>query len=291
MRFLPLILLLMAAPTPKPIPISAHNCYPPDGKGNARLVEALALGIDNIEIDLGWDEVANRMIVGHDANAHQNSTYPTFEDYVRPILDAPARPDLAPTVLTIDWKTSRPEAVAAFKGWLDSHESLVSYAPKADPSPMTVRRLTVCFTGDERAKAVYDASIPSGGMYRAFSDVVHGAGDYRDDPTGYARSPATAYRRFLTFHWGVVEKGAPALAKDWTADEAGRLRAIVAAAHANGYRVRFYCLNGKGSRFALTYRFATPEAAEIRWRAAAGAGVDWVASDDYAEIVRVLSGP
>ncbi len=278
------------AAAPKPLPISAHNCYPLIGESNARLVEALALGIDNIEIDLGWDQVKGRLIVGHDAAPSSGSVHPTFDSYILPLLDAPARPDRAPTVLTIDWKTARPEAVAAFKAWLDAHADLLSSAPKFDPSPLTVRRFTVCFTGDERAKAAYDASIPSGGTYRAFADVVHGAGAYRDDPASYAERPATAYRRFLTFHWGVVEQGAPALAHDWTSDEAARLKAIVGACHAKGYRVRFYCLNGKGSFATIGYRFASPEAAEVRWRAASEAGVDWVASDDYAEIVRVLSG-
>lgn len=278
----------IAADGPRPLPVSAHNCYPIDGKGDARLVEALALGIDNVEIDLGWDDTGKRLIVGHDAAPRPGATYPTFEDYVRPLLDAPGRPDGAPSVLSIDWKTDRPEAVAQFKAFLDAQPDRWSTAPKAEPSPLTRRRLTVCFTGSESAKAAYDKSIPAGGTYRAFADTVHGAGDRRDDPASYAKAPATAYRRFLTFHWAVVEAGAPTLARDWTPAEAARLKAVVDTAHAAGYRVRFYCLNGKGSTFASSYRFASPEAAELRWRAAAGAGVDWVASDDYAEIARVL---
>src|SRR5947209_923495 len=133
-------------PKRKPLPISAHNCYPVDELGKNRLSEALALGIDNIEIDLGWDAEKKRLIVSHD-----------------------------PT--------------------------------------------------------------PKGGTYRAFAAVVHSRGSYRDDPSSYAKEPASAYHRFLTFDWSAVEAGGPPLARDWSGEEAARLEAIVRSAHAKGYRV------------------------------------------------------
>lgn len=270
---------------PKPLPISAHNCYPVDDLGKNRLAEALALGIDNIEIDLGWDPEKKRLIVGHDAAPKAGLDYPTFEEFIGPVLEAPARPDGAPTVLTLDWKTESPDAIAKLKAFLDAHADLLSSAPKSDPSPMTARKLTVCFTGSTKAKATYDGLIPKGGTYRAFADVVHSRGSYRDDPTSYAKEPATAYNRFLTFDWSTVESGGPPLARDWTNDEAARLKAIVDSAHARGYRVRFYCLNARGPVLSVPYRFASPDAARLRWNAAAEAGADWIASDDYREIV------
>ena len=270
---------------PKPLPISAHNCYPVDGLGSNRLREALALGIDNIEIDLGWDADKKRLIVSHDPAPKAGIEYPTFEDFIRPVLDAPARPDGAPTVLTLDWKTDRPEAVAKVKEFLDAHPDLFTSAPKAEKSPLTVRRLTVCFTGDDKAKAAYDALIPKGGTYRAFADVVHRRDSYRDDPTSYAKEPATTYHRFLTFDWSVVEAGGPPLAREWLKEENARLEAIVKSAHEKGYRVRFYCLNIRGPVLSVNYRFATPDAARARWNAAADAGADWIACDDYREIV------
>jgi hypothetical protein len=269
----------------KPLPISAHNCYPVDDIGKNRLAEALALGIDNIEIDLGWDADKKRLIVSHDAAPKAGVDYPTFEDFIRPVLDAPARPDGAPTVLTLDWKTDRPEAVSKVKEFLDAHADRLTSAPKAEKSPLSVRRLTVCFTGDDKAKAAYDALIPGGGTYRAFADVVHRRDSYRDDPTSYAKEPASAYHRFLTFDWSVVEAGGPPLARDWTKDEAARLEAIVKSAHAKGYRVRFYCLNARGPVLSINYRFRNPDDARARWNAAAAAGADWIASDDYREIV------
>lgn len=270
---------------PKPLPISAHNCYPVDGLGSNRLAEALALGIDNIEIDLGWDADKKRLIVSHDPAPKGGVEYPAFEDFIRPVLDAPSRPDGAPSVLTLDWKTDDPGAVARLKSFLDDHSDILSSAPKGDPSPLTARKLTVCFTGSAKAKAIYDDLIPKGGTYRAFADVVHSRGSYRDDPTSYAKEPASAYHRFLTFDWSVVEAGGPPLARDWSKDEAARLEAIVKSAHSKGYRVRFYCLNTRGPVLSINYRFRRPDDARTRWNAAAAAGADWIASDDYREIV------
>jgi hypothetical protein len=279
--------------SPKPLPVSAHNCYPANGASNERVVEALALGIDNIEIDLGWDEVNTRLIVGHDETPRPGLVYPDLEAYLVPALEAhwrKPRTDGAPTVLTIDWKTDHPAAVRQFQAFLDAHPDWFSTAPKAPESPLTVRRLTVCFTGSDRAKERYDASIPPGGTYRAFRDKVFGGGDFRKDVADYAPSPATAYHRFLTFHWANVEAGGPSLAGPWTEEDASRLTALMAHLHRQGFRARFYCLNGHLGPTPGPYRFRDDDAARTRWQAAAKAGVDWVATDEYADIARVLDG-
>ena len=273
----------------------AHNCYPENSAKNDRLAEALALGIDNIEIDLGWDEEGRRLIVGHDAEPRPGVVAPEFEAYLVPALEAhwkTPRPDRAPTVLTIDWKTSRPEAVRAFRDFLDRHAEWFSTAPKAADSPLTRRGLTVCFTGSNAAKDIYDSLIPDGGLYRAFRDRVYGAGDpYRENVADYAPEPASAYHRFLTFHWTHVERGGPQLAGAWTGADAARLTALLAHVHEQGFRARFYCLNGHTGFTVSPYRFRDDAAARLRWQAAANAGADWVASDEYAEIVRFLTGP
>ena len=171
------------------------------------------------------------------------------------------------------------------KVFLDDHTDLFSSAPKAEKSPLTARKMTVCFSGSDKAKALYDDLIPKGGTYRAFADVVHRRGAYREDPASYAKEPASAYHRFLTIDWDAVEAGGPPLAREWLREEAARLETIVQTAHAHGYRVRFYCLNARGPVLSINYRFATPDAAKTRWNAAADAGADWIASDDYREIV------
>lgn len=277
----------------RPLPISAHNCYPADSAGNDRLVEALRLGIDNIEIDLGWDEEHGRLIVGHDARPRRGVTYPELEAYLIPALEAhwrTPRADAAPTVLTIDWKTEHPDAVARFHRFLEGHADWFSSAPRASDSPLTRRRLTVCFTGSDRAKDLYEALIPPGGTYRAFRDRVFGGGEFRKEVAEYTPERATAYHRFLTFHWGNVERGGPPVAGAWTDEDRTRLSDLMSQVHRQGFRARFYCLNGHTGPAVSPYRFRDDEAAAIRWRAAAQAGVDWVASDEYAGIVRALSG-
>lgn len=291
----PILLLCGQAPAAdeaaRPLPVSAHNCYPTGGTADDRLVEALALGIDNIEIDLGWDEAHGQLIVGHEATPRPGVASPEFEAYLLPALEAHwrmPRADRAPTVLTIDWKTHDPAAVRRFRVFLDAHPDWFSSAPKAADSPLTARRLTVCFTGEEAAQRIYDELIPAGAAYRAFRDVVYEWGDYREDVAAYAPAPATAYHRFLTFHWGTIERGGPPLAGAWTAEEADRLDRLMALVHRQGFRARFYCLNGHTGLRVGPYRFPDDASARLRRRAATEAGVDWIASDEYADVVRDL---
>jgi hypothetical protein len=292
---LSLLVACLAAGPDRPPPIGAHNCYPVDRADNPRLVEALDLGIDNIEIDLGWDGAERRLIVGHDAGPRAGVVYPRLDATLVPALEAHWKahpPGGPPTVLTFDFKTGEREAVARFKEFLDAHPDWFSSAPKAGASPLTVRRLTACLSGSDAAKDAYDAMIPLGGTYRAFRDAVVGAGaKYQDDVAAYVASPATAYHRFLAFHWSAIEKGGPALAGDWTGAEADRLAALVRLAHDRGYRVRFYCLNGQTGSPLSGYLFPDAASARVRWEAAARAGADWVASDEYREIVGALSKP
>src|SRR4051794_631374 len=115
-----LILLLMSRPAPptaaKPLPVGAHNCYAAGRADNPRLTEALALGVDNVEIDVGWDARGKRLIVGHDAAPRPGTAYPEFAAMLEPALRShwEDRPGSGPTVLTVDWKTADPEAVAVF---------------------------------------------------------------------------------------------------------------------------------------------------------------------------------
>lgn len=60
--------------------------------------------------------------------------------------------------------------------------------------------------------------------------------------------------------------------------------------HDRGYRARVYCLNGSRTLGTILYAFPTPDSARARWRAAADAGVDFIATDDYEEIVAELRG-
>ena len=165
---------------------------------------------------------------------------------------------------------------------------------------MTWHKLTVCFTGDDRAKSLYDDLIPPGGTYRAFRDRDYGANElFRENINDYANERASAYHRFLSMFWGHVwsvnipglgEVGIPpGLDSEWNKDKEARLKALVARVHNQGYRIRFYTLNG--SRGDIFECFPSASAAALRWRATAKAGADWVATDEYQEVIKQLSKP
>jgi hypothetical protein len=106
----------------------------------------------------------------------------------------------------------------------------------------------------------------------------------------------------------VVEAGGQTKAGPWTEADASRLKALVEHAHKRGLWIRFYTLDGVGSGSAENdlqptseasrtlssfgwfrgYNFGSPAAAEQRWRAAAEAGVDYIASDQYEELAALL---
>jgi glycerophosphoryl diester phosphodiesterase len=107
---------------------------------------------------------------------------------------------------------------------------------------------------------------------------------------------ASNYRRWWNNPWGVVEEGGQQNAGDWTAEDNGRLRALVQHAHANHLWIRFYTLDGATDKeescngWFRSYNFGSLPAAEERWRAAQKAGVDYIASDQYELLGRFLGG-
>ena len=94
------------------------------------------------------------------------------------------------------------------------------------------------------------------------------------------------------FGWAVVEYRGQNHAGPWTMEDDQRLRAIVSRAHALGLWVRFYTLNGHppvGQRLDRELQLGSLDAARQRMHAARDAGVEFIASDQYEELGRVLS--
>ena len=71
--------------------------------------------------------------------------------------------------------------------------------------------------------------------------------------------------------------------------------ALSALAHSRGLWIRFYTLNGHAEAddrgWTVSYNFGSSAAVETRWRAARDAGVDFIASDQYEGLARVLAAP
>jgi hypothetical protein len=75
-------------------------------------------------------------------------------------------------------------------------------------------------------------------------------------------------------------------------DDGSRLSALVSRAHAQGLWIRFYTLNGHppghGDGWTEGYNFGSLDAARVRWRASVRAGVDFIATDQYEELARLI---
>lgn len=149
-------------------------------------------------------------------------------------------------------------------------------------------------TGDSPAQEkVFHAEVPAGGRLRLFGAIQPVKPSVSASPEAMVPAGATNYRRWWNNPWSVVEKGGQREAGEWTPEENARLRALVRHAHAKGLWIRFYTLNGHASEESLgwypNYNFGSIEAVRDRWQAAIDAGVDFIATDQYEELSKLLS--
>lgn len=280
--------------------LDAHNCYPYDGKWADRIDRAIATGAPlAIEQDLAWfvdpKTGQGRSVVTHGApfTGQEPSMKAYFFERIRPIVEralAENRRETWPVVtLNLDFKTDEAEHHAAVWALLGEYESWLSTAPRtasaSDVAPITPGPVLV-LTGeqDEQERDFHDR-VPVGGRLRLFGAV------HRTGPA--ASLTKTNYRRWSNNPWSVVEPEGQPKAGAWTAEDAGRLTAAVRAAHDAGLWIRFYTLDGldpadTSGGWSPTYNFGSLDAVRERWRAVIGAGVDYVAVDQYEEFARTL---
>lgn len=111
-------------------------------------------------------------------------------------------------------------------------------------------------------------------------------------PERLLTAPPTNYRRWWNNSWYAVEEGGAPAAGTWTPADEKRLHALVDHAHALGYWIRFYTLDGFAPAddrgWGTDYNFGSPEAARIRWRAAIEAGVNFIATDQYEDLAALM---
>jgi len=304
-RCVPLILLLLTATTPlwagdeavfKPGARSlaeAHNCYPYGAFYADRIDIALAQPTPiAIELDVRWHRDAEggggRLIVAHDPPP-DGFAPPTLEEYAFEALRPHVEAALA-SGDTTDWPLytlnindmrggDREMFDAAwdlanrYEHWLCTAEK---GADSAEMQPMQVGPVLLLAGGGEQQTRTFYDQVPVGGRL-----LIFGRGSPDDD--------ATNFRRWTNYAWSAVEPGGPPRAGEWTQEDAERLQALVDNAHARGYWIRFFSLNGHGpldvvrQGWSPGYNFGSLEAAEIRWRAAFEAGVDFLATDQIAE--------
>ena len=302
--------------------LDAHNCYPDGGQWADRIDRALATGLPvAIEQDLVWfrdpRSGVSRSILSHGEpfTGTEPSLATHFFERIRPVVEQALRDGRRETwplvVLNLDLKTNEPEHHAAiwetlgtYADWLTTAERV---ADGSRPAPLDVKPVLVLTGNPDAQQAAFHDRVPVGGRLRVFGaipvDVEAKVGKGREaipklaglSPAELIASGATNYRRWVNFPWAVVERGGQAEAGAWTPADAARLAALSALAHSRGLWIRFYTLNGHAEAddrgWTASYNFGSPAAVETRWRAARDAGVDFIASDQYEGLARILARP
>jgi hypothetical protein len=300
----------ISVPSPgRRVLLDAHNCYPYDGQWNDRLDRALSTGTPlAIEQDLAWyvdpENHQSKIVVTHETKltGHEPTLREYFFERVRPIMEKALREgnrgDWPLITLNLDFKTEQPELLSAvwqllgeFEPWLTTAERTneISRVMPLHAGPMFV------LTGDSDAQArVFYEEVPLGNNLRLFGAVHVHAKNPMSDPQELVPLPANNYRRWWNNPWSVVEAGGQKSAGDWSDKDTKRLASLVAYAHKNGLWIRFYTLDGGTEEAFLNngwfsgYNFGSVSAARIRWQAAQEAGVDYIATDQYEELSRLL---
>jgi hypothetical protein len=292
--------------------MDAHNCYPYGDWWFDRIDRALSAGTPlAIEQDLYWytDPKTGRSWSLLTHGAPVSGDEPTMEHYffdrVRPIVEKALRDgdrSQWPIItLNLDLKSDEPAHLRAIQALLAKYQDWLTTAPKtADPAqvqPLTVRPILVLTGESDAQQAVFYDDVPVGQPLLVFGAAHTNTKDPMAPPEVLEPAPATNYRRWWNNPWRVVEQGGQEHAGAWTADDDARLRSLVQHAHRNGLWIRFYTLDGAtpqqescGGWFP-SYNFGSLAAAQVRWRAAQKAGVDYIASDQYELLGAMLRGP
>jgi len=290
--------------------MDAHNCYPYFEWWENRIDRALSAAPPlAIEQDPYWyvDPATGQgsSVVAHGAplSGHEPTLEHYFFERVRPLMEAALKSgnhDNWPLItLNLDFKTEQAEHLAAVWRLLSKYRDWITSAPRAsDPSkvePLDLRPLLVLTGESDAQQSVFYDQVPIGQRLLVFGAVHAHARDPMAAPEILEPERASNYRRWSNNPWSVVERGGQTLAGDWTREDELRLRSLVEHAHSNGLWIRFYTLDGATKEelscngWFRSYNFGTLDAAQQRWQAAARAGVDYIASDQYEKLASFLA--
>jgi hypothetical protein len=282
--------------------MDAHNCYPYYEWWEDRVDRALSAGTPlAIEQDLLWftDPRTGKSwsVLSHGAPG--TGTELTMDKYffekIRPVMERALKDGNQSNwpliTLNLDLKSEEPDHLIAIWDLLSKYRDWMTTAPKeADESamqPLDVRPLLVLTGESDNQAKVFEDRVPVGDRLLVFGAVRTNNTDPMAAPEVIESGKPSNYRRWWNNPWAVVEKGGQTKAGDWTPDEEKRLKSLVDYAHSRNLWIRFYTLDGatvpelSANGWFRSYNFGTLAAAKLRWRAAANAGVDYIASDQY----------
>ncbi|HVJ07208.1 MAG TPA: hypothetical protein VM554_02395 [Acidisarcina sp.] len=290
----------------------AHNCYPYNGRWNDRIERALSTGFPiAIEQDLALytdpRTGMTRVVVAHDLKSITGAE-PTLREHfferIKPVMEEalrrPSHSQWPLITLNLDFKSNDPALIVAVRELLKEYRPWLTTAVRgekiSDQKPVNVGPLLVVTgTSDVQQRIFYD-ELPVGSDLLVFGAVHVNGANPMAAPEVLVSVPANNYRRWWNNPWSVVEDGGQRKAGEWTETSNTRLRALVQHSHQLGYWIRFYTLDG-GSKEQFqqngwfeNYNFGSLQAAEIRWKAAKEAGVDFIASDQYETLATLVRG-
>jgi hypothetical protein len=302
-------------PSPAPlrpgahVVLDAHNCYPYYEWWFDRIDRALSAGTPlAIEQDLLWakDPKTGEMtsVISHGAPA--TGSEPGMREYfferIRPIVEKALREgnhgDWPLITLNLDLKSEEPEHLEAIWQLLSQYQDWLTTAPRTARiermEPMDVRPVLVLTGESEAQKVVFYGRVSVGQRLLVFGAVGTNTKDPSAAPEVLAPSPADNYHRWWNNSWHVVEPEGQPKAGDWTEEKEARLTKLVQYAHAHNLWIRFYTLDGATKAelscngWFSSYNFGSREAVRKRWEAAAKVGVDYIATDQYEDLGKLL---
>jgi hypothetical protein len=289
--------------------MDAHNCYPYFGWWNDRIDRALSAGTPlAIEQDLLWytDKRTgqSRSIVTHGvpSTGHEPNMRDYFFEKVRPAVEQALRStdhhDWPLITLNLDLKSDEPEHLEAIWKLLTEYRDWLTTARRGgqigEVAALDVKPILVLTGEADAQKTIFYDRVPVGGQLLVFGATHTHMENINAGPEAIAPEAPDNYHRWWNNAWNVIEPGGQPNAGEWNAEKEKRLGEFVAYAHQRGFWIRFYTLDGvtvqEESCLGLFhgYNFGSHAAAEQRWRAAAKAGVDYIASDQYEELGRML---
>ena len=289
--------------------LDAHNCYPYYEWWFDRIDRALSAGTPlAIEQDLLWAKNPRKgemtSLVSH--GALPTGTEPGMREYfferVRPIVEKALHEgnhgDWPLITLNLDLKSEEPEHLAAIWQLLAQYQDWLTTAQRTGTidrmETLEVRPVLVLTGESDAQKAVFYDQVAEGGKLFVFGAVRTNTHDPSAPPEGLAPNPADNYHRWWNNSWRVVEPEGQSKAGDWTVEKKSRLSQLVRYAHGHNLWIRFYTLDGATKQelscngWFSSYNFGSREAVRKRWEAAARAGVDYIASDQYEEVGALL---
>jgi hypothetical protein len=289
--------------------VDAHNCYPYFGWWSDRIERALSTDMPlAIEQDLWWftDPKTGdaRSMVAHGApfTGVEPSLREYFFERVRPIIEKALkdgnRNNWPLITLNLDFKSEEPAHLAGIRQLLNEYRDWITTARRTanihTVAHLEVKPLLVLTGESDAQRAAFHDQVEVGAALVVFG-ATHSHTEIPSGPLeSLAPEAADNYHRWWNNSWRVVEPEGQVNAGEWTPEKERRLNDLVRYAHQQGLWVRFYTLDGLNPAdeschgIFHVYNFGSRAAVEKRWRAAAQAGVDYIATDQYEDLARLL---